>query len=58
MATEHEWKSFRTARRQAAIGTRLRRIYEDVVHEPVPSEWLDMLRQIDASRSMRQPKGA
>ena len=33
--------------RQRALGRELRRIYDDVAKEPVPDEFLDLLRQID-----------
>lgn len=33
--------------RQRAIGRELRRMYDTVVQEPVPREFLDLLRQID-----------
>ncbi len=33
--------------RQQAIGYRLRRIFDDVVSEPVPDEFLDILKQAD-----------
>jgi hypothetical protein len=33
--------------RQRAIGRELRRMYDGVVSEPVPDEFLDLLRQID-----------
>ena len=33
--------------RQRAIGRELRRMYDDVVQENVPDEFLDLLRQID-----------
>ena len=33
--------------RQRAIGRELRRMYDDVAHEPVPDDFLDLLRQID-----------
>lgn len=33
--------------RQRAIGRELRRIYDGVVSEPIPDEFLDLLRQID-----------
>jgi anti-sigma factor RsiW len=33
--------------RQRAIGRELRRVYDGVVNEPVPDEFLDLLRQID-----------
>ncbi len=33
--------------RQQAIGAKLRQIFEDVVNEPVPEEFLDILRRAD-----------
>jgi hypothetical protein len=33
--------------RQRAIGRELRRMFDDVVKEPVPAELLDMLKLID-----------
>jgi hypothetical protein len=33
--------------RQQAIGAQLRRMFEDVVNEPVPNDFLDILRQAD-----------
>jgi hypothetical protein len=33
--------------RQRAIGRELRRMYDDVAQEPVPVEFLDLLRKID-----------
>jgi len=33
--------------RQRAIGRELRRLYDEVAQEPVPDEFLDLLRQID-----------
>lgn len=33
--------------RQRAIGRELRRMYDDVTLEPVPDDFLDLLRQID-----------
>lgn len=41
--------------RQRAIGRELRRRMEDIVREPVPEEWLDILRQIDAKNAGAQP---
>lgn len=38
----------RTVRaRQRAIGRELRRIYDDVAREPVPDDFLDLLRKMD-----------
>ena len=34
--------------RQRVIGRELRRIYDGVAQEPVPDEFLDLLRKIDA----------
>ena len=34
--------------RQQAIGVKLRQMFDDVVHEPVPDEFLDILRQADS----------
>jgi Anti-sigma factor NepR len=36
--------------RQRAIGRELRRIYDNVTREPVPNEFLDLLRKIDDSK--------
>jgi hypothetical protein len=33
--------------RQRAIGRELRRIYDGVVNEPIPEEFLDLLKKID-----------
>jgi hypothetical protein len=33
--------------RQQAIGAKLRQMFEDVVNEPVPDEFLDILRRAD-----------
>jgi hypothetical protein len=33
--------------RQQAIGVRLRQMFDEVVSEPVPDEFLDILRQAD-----------
>jgi hypothetical protein len=34
--------------RQRVIGRELRRIYDGVAQEPIPDEFLDLLRKIDA----------
>jgi hypothetical protein len=34
--------------RQRAIGVKLRQMFDDVVNEPVPDEFLDILRQADS----------
>lgn len=33
--------------RQRAIGRELRRMFDEVVREPVPDEFMDLLKQID-----------
>jgi hypothetical protein len=33
--------------RQQAIGVKLRQMFDDVVNEPVPDEFLDILRRAD-----------
>ena len=33
--------------RQQAIGVKLRQMFDDVVNEPVPDDFLDILRQAD-----------
>ena len=33
--------------RQRAIGRELRRMYDDIAQEPVPDDFLDLLRKID-----------
>jgi hypothetical protein len=33
--------------RQRAIGRELRRMYDDVVQEPVPQDFIELLKQID-----------
>ncbi len=46
---EHGDKIRAVRARQRAIGRELRRIYDGVVSEPVPDEFLDLLRKIDES---------
>jgi len=36
--------------RQQAIGVKLRQIFDDVVNEPVPEEFLEILRRADEPR--------
>lgn len=51
MTVPSDEKSSENARsvraRQRAIGRELRRMYDTVVQEPVPREFLDLLQQID-----------
>ena len=37
--------------RQQAIGVRLRQMFDEVVNEPVPDEFLDILRRADTRSS-------
>lgn len=39
--------------RQRAIGRELRRLFDGVVSEPVPADFLDLLQQIDETDSTR-----
>jgi len=41
---------------QRVIGRELRQIYDDVVHEPVPNELLELLRGIDAAPPHAAPR--
>ena len=41
-------KTIAARARQRAIGRELRRIYDEVVQEPVPNDFLELLRKIDA----------
>ncbi|MFI4975690.1 MAG: NepR family anti-sigma factor [Caulobacterales bacterium] len=36
--------------RQQAIGVKLRQMFDDVVNEPVPDEFLEILRRADRRR--------
>jgi hypothetical protein len=36
--------------RQQAIGVKLRQMFDEVVNEPVPEEFLEILRRADARR--------
>lgn len=40
-------KSRAVRARQRAIGRELRRIYDGVVNEPVPDDFMDLLRKMD-----------
>jgi hypothetical protein len=40
--------------RQRAIGRELRRMFEDIVREPVPDELLDLLQKIDEADAKRK----
>ncbi len=39
--------------RQRAIGRELRRMYDDVAQETVPSDFLDLLKKIDESAAKK-----
>jgi len=40
-------KARATRARQRAIGRELRRMYDDIAQEPVPEDFLDILKKID-----------
>ncbi|HTP78346.1 MAG TPA: NepR family anti-sigma factor [Rhizomicrobium sp.] len=44
--------------RQQALGRELRRIFDTVVQEPVPDEFLDLLKKIDAASDDPSGKGS
>jgi hypothetical protein len=46
-------KSVAARARQRAIGRELRRMYDDVVQEPVPEDFLELLRKIDLAKGKR-----
>lgn len=41
--------------RQQAIGARLRQMFDDVVREPVPDDFLDILRAADERSNEGEP---
>jgi hypothetical protein len=41
--------------RQQAIGQKLRQMFDDVVNEPVPADFLDILRRADEGASDSEP---
>jgi anti-sigma factor NepR-like protein len=51
-------KARATRARQRAIGRELRRMYDDVAQEPVPDEFLDLLKQIDESGDAAKKKSS
>ena len=42
--------------RQRAIGRELRRMYDDVAQEPVPDDFMDLLRKIDDAEASKTGK--
>lgn len=42
--------------RQRAIGRELRRIYDDVVREPIPDDFLGLLQQMDEREEEKDGK--
>jgi hypothetical protein len=42
--------------RQRAIGRELRRMYDDVAQEPVPDDFMDLLRKIDEAEESKSGK--
>ena len=43
--------------RQRAIGRELRRMYDDVAQEPVPDDFMDLLRKIDEAEDSKSGPG-
>lgn len=39
--------------RQSGIGRRLRQMYDDVVNEPIPDDFANLLNQIDKTKSKK-----
>jgi hypothetical protein len=39
--------------RQRALGRELRRMYDEVVQEPVPNDFLDLLKKIDETKGKK-----
>ncbi len=44
--------------RQRAIGRELRRMYDDVAQEPIPEDFMDLLRKIDEGDDNKSGKKA
>ena len=44
--------------RQRAIGRELRRMYDDVAQEPIPDDFMDLLRKIDEADENKTGKKA
>ena len=42
-------KTIAARARQRAIGRELRRLYDEIVQEPIPDDFVDLLKQIDAA---------
>ena len=43
--------------RQQAIGVKLRQMFDEVVNEPVPDEFLDILRRADDKDASKDDRG-
>jgi hypothetical protein len=46
-------KALAARARQRAIGRELRRMYDDVVQEPVPEDFLELLRKIETVKGKK-----
>ena len=44
--------------RQRAIGRELRRMFDEVVQEPVPDDFLELLKKIDAAAGAKKDVGS
>lgn len=43
--------------RQQAIGVKLRQMFDEIVNEPVPDEFLDILRRADGKAATKGSEG-
>ena len=43
--------------RQQAIGVKLRHMFDQVINEPVPDEFLDILRRAETTKSVNGSEG-
>ena len=46
-------KTIAARARQRAIGRELRRMYDEVVQEPVPEDFLELLKKIDENKGKK-----
>jgi hypothetical protein len=46
-------KTIAARARQRAIGRELRRMYDEVVQEPVPEDFLELLKKIDEKKGQK-----
>ena len=51
-------KTIAARSRQRAIGRELRRLFDEVVQEPIPEDFLELLKKIDAAAAVRKDGGS